>query len=354
MMRWRIALFVTALAAAFLPIPSTVIESVYSDRLFPIYQSVATSVSNRVNFALLDVLVLGVTAWWLALTIRDIRAGRRDGGWLQVALHIAMRTLTVAAVAYVLFLLSWGFNYRRERLEDKVQFDRSRISPEAAVALAEQAVTQVNALYGPAHRMGWVPPHVIDRPLADAFAAGRRELGSTAATVPGLPKKTLLDTYFRRAGVSGMTDPYFLETFVASDLLPFELPFVIAHEWAHLAGFADEGDANFIAWLTCLRGTPAHQYSGWLSMYSEVANGLDRTSAREVSARLDDGPRQDLRAIRQRLLQNLNPRVSAAGWRVYDQYLKANKVEAGAASYAEVVQLILGTKFTGDWRPELK
>ena len=38
-----------------------------------------------------------------------------------------------------------------------------------------------------------------------------------------------------------------------------------------------------------------------------------------------------------------SPQVSAAGWRVYDQYLKANRVEAGAASYAQVVRLVLGT-----------
>jgi hypothetical protein len=314
---------------------------------------VATSLSNRVSFAVFDVLVFSVAAYWLLQTIRDLVVARR-AGWLRAILRVVLRTMTIAAAAYVVFLLTWGLNYRRVRLEDKLRFDRSRISADAATALAERSVAQMNALYEPAHRMGWVPPDVIDRPLEDAFASGRRELGSTAATVPGLPKSTLLDAYFRRAGVSGMTDPYFLETFVASDLLPFERPFVIAHEWGHLAGFADEGDANFVAWLTCLRGTPAHQYSGWLSLYSEVVGGLDRTTAARVSATLADGPREDLRAIRERLLQHINPQVSAAGWRVYDQYLKANKVEAGAESYAEVVRLILGTTFTDDWKPQLK
>jgi hypothetical protein len=28
---------------------------------------------------------------------------------------------------------------------------------------------------------------------------------------------------------------------------------------------------------------------------------------------------------------------------VYDRYLKANRIEAGAASYAQVVRLVLGT-----------
>jgi hypothetical protein len=352
-MRSRIILFVAALAAAFVPIPARAIEAIYSDRLFPIYQIVATNISNRVPFALFDALVLGAVVCWFLLTVGDILLARR-AGWLQAVLRIVLRTATIGAVAYLAFLLTWGFNYRRVPLEDKLQFDRSRISTDAAMVLAGQAVGQLNALYEPAHRIGWVPPHMIDRPLADAFALGRRELGSTAATLPGVPKSTLLDTYFRRAGVAGMTDPYFLETFVASDLLPFELPFVVAHEWSHLAGFADEGDANFLAFLTCLHGTTAHQYSGWLSLYSEVVGGLDRKSAGEVSAKLDAGPREDLRAIRDRLIHNVNPRVSAAGWRVYDQYLKANNVEAGAASYADVVRLILGTKFGQDWKPELK
>jgi len=46
--------------------------------------------------------------------------------------------------------------------------------------------------------------------------------------------------------------------------------------------------------------------------------------------------------------------VSAAGWRVYDRYLKANRVAAGAASYGEVVRLVLGVRFGTDWTPMLR
>ena len=40
-----------------------------------------------------------------------------------------------------------------------------------------------------------------------------------------------------------------------------------------------------------------------------------------------------------------------AGWRVYDSYLKANRVEAGAASYAEVVRLVLGARLASGGAP---
>jgi hypothetical protein len=140
-----------------------------------------------------------------------------------------------------------------------------------------------------------------------------------------------------------MTDPFFLETLVNADLLPFERPLVVAHEWAHLAGFVDEGEANFVGWLATREATTAAEYSGWLFLYGEAARAVPRAARDEETARLSEGPRADLAAVADRLRRQTNPRLSAAAWRAYDQYLRANRVEAGTASYGEVVRLILGT-----------
>ena len=352
-MWWRAALIVLAIAAAFLPISRPVVESLYANRLFPSIQFVLTNLSNRVSLALFDLLLALVIVWWLGQAVRDLFVGRRNG-WLRAIARIGVRTATIAAASYLVFLVTWGLNYRRVGLTEKLQFDAVRVSPNAAVALANHTVDRLNGLYEPAHRAGWSAPNEVDSGLAEAFSRAEGELGLPRRTVPGRPKHTLLDLYFRKAGVAGMTDPYFLETLVATDLLPFERSFVVAHEWSHLAGIGDEGDANFTGWLTCLRGTPSHQYSGWLFLYGEVVGALDGAEARAAGSRLADGPRGDLRAIRDRLLKNISPSVSAAGWRVYDQYLKANQVESGAASYAEVVRLILGTEFSDGWVPRLR
>ena len=148
-----------------------------------------------------------------------------------------------------------------------------------------------------------------------------------------------------------MTDPYFLETLGVSNLFPFERPFVIAHEWSHLAGIADEGDANFVGWLSCLQGDERTRYSGWLFLYSEASAGLRARDRVALAAGLAPGPRADLLAIAERSEREVRPMVARTSWRVYDRYLKANRVEAGAASYAEVVRLVLGTKFDRDWTP---
>jgi hypothetical protein len=111
--------------------------------------------------------------------------------------------------------------------------------------------------------------------LVEAFNRAVRDAVTDHRVVAGRPKRSLLDWYFRRAAISGMTDPFFLETLVASDVLPFERPMVVAHEWSHLAGVNDEGEANFVAWIACVRSTPSHRYARGCR-YEEV---LPRSSA---------------------------------------------------------------------------
>jgi hypothetical protein len=338
-MRKGITIVGAALAFALAPLPSRAVERIYSARIFPPLQRAMTGLSNYFSIALLDWLLLLVIALVLFLAIQDAR--RSTAG--RAAIRTLWRVVVVAAAGYLAFLAAWGFNYRRVPLPQRVAFDAEQVTPGAAARLAATTVARLNALHAPAHAAGWPAAGAIDPALAAAFNRALEDLGGGAITL-GRPKRSMLDWYLRRTGVSGMTDPLFLEIFVASDLLPFERPFVIAHEWSHLAGITNEGEANLAGWLACVRGSPPAQYSGWLFMYSEALGALPSRDRAALASQLGAGAREDLRAVRDRLAREINPRLSAAGWRVYDSYLKANRVEAGAASYDEVVRLALGLR----------
>ena len=337
-----ILIVVLAAAAALAPVPSSAVERWFAAGIYPVIQSLLTFASNAVPFALLDLLIVASVGLFCARAVGDAHGRTR----LTATWRIGRRLVVWSAAFYLVFLLIWGLNYRRPPLDRRLAFDRQAVTAEAAARLASITVDRLNTLHARAHSEGFGTAVGIDPTLAGSFDRVARALSGGSRFVAGRPKHSLLDWYFQRAGVSGMTDPYFLESLIADDLLPFERPLVIAHEWSHLAGLADEGEANLSGWLTCLQGSPAHQYSGWLFMYSEAVRAVPLRERQAMTARLLGGPRDDLRAIRDRVARNVSPRLSTAGWRIYDSYLKANRIEAGALSYDDVIRLALGLQLT--------
>lgn len=330
-----------AVVSALVPLPGWAVERWYSEGLYPNLQSFVTPFTNQVPIALLDVAavcLIGAGLW------RFGRA-RRKSGFVRAALSTTAGVVTAAAAAYLVFLFLWGLNYRRVPVEEKLDLDDSRITSDAVRQLARDAVGRVNELHPAAHAT-----HQNGRTLEQAFAAAERRLGGNAATVPGVPKRSALELYFRWAAIDGMTDPFFLEIILNPDILPIERPFVLAHEWGHLAGYADEDEANLIAWLTCLEGDATSQYSGWLAIYGHVMSGLPREERRKFAAQLSAGPRRDLEAIAARY-ELSKPAVRSMARETYDAYLRANRVEDGIASYDAVVRLLLGAGAEHGWAP---
>ncbi len=332
-----------ALAASVPPTPEWV-EHYYSTGAYVTLQRGLTTASNAASITLFDALVVVVVVLWIALAWRDVR---RPDGRLRAIARIVWRSIVWSAALYLVFLITWGFNYRRAHFPEKLPYDASAVSPQAARAAARVTVDRVNALYASAHAARQPAPTSVDPDLAAAFAGALRDLRLPTSIAVARPKPSMIDWYFRRSGTAGMTDPYFLETLIASDVLPVELPFTVAHEWGHLAGVADEGEANLVGLVTCLHGGAAARYSGWLFLYRELAHAVSAADRGALSGALASGPRDDLRAIRERFDREVSPRISAAGWRVYDSYLRANRVEAGATSYADVVKLVLGVRIDG-------
>ena len=332
-------LVLSALAAALFlaPLPAGLVESVYSRGLFPVWQSWVTGVSNLVPFAALDVLLVSVP---LLAVWRIWRLGRgvRTSGVLRAGWEGVRRLLRAAAVLTLVFLLMWGLNYRRVPLEDTV--------PPVEPTVAELEAVLMGAFSRGAHlrpASAENPPGFdeLTRRLPESFNSALARLGRPPLRTPGVPKVSrILTPFFTAAGVDGMIDPYALEAIVHPDLLPFERPFVLAHEWAHLAGTGDEAEASAIGWVACMQGDADLAYSGTVFLILEIAGALPRDVWREASRHLDPGIRADLQALAERQARQ-RPRVQRTAFRVYDRYLRANRVEEGVASYSRALSLML-------------
>ena len=337
----RAVIVTVAVAGAAIPLPRALVEAAYSQAAYPILRQFVIGFSSLTNLVLFDLLLIGglvaLLAWWMLRLIRSSRGGR-----LRVLASLAGQTVVVAAALYLVFLATWGLNYRRLPLTSRLGYAESRVTQPALESATVAAIEALNRLYGSTQDQIWPQLDELPVRLGPAFERVQDRLG-VSPVAPGLmPKRSMLTPYFRRAGVDGMVDPFFLQILVNETVLPFERPFVTAHEWAHVAGFAHEGEANFVAWLTCLEGDDAMRYSAWSFLVPRLLAALSEAAQQRVGATLGPGARADFAAVRARLSRTI-PIVQRSARRLNDRYLKANRVASGVASYGEVLQLAVGT-----------
>lgn len=343
--RGAIVLPVLAASLVLAPLPAWIVENLYARDIYPWLQMGLTSVSNTVPFAWLDAFIV-LAALLVGHRLVRLWGTARGLGVMSALWQGVRRLIRAAAVVTLAFLVLWGLNYRRRSLEDSLGH---AAPPTLSADLLRESFTQANALGGRLRPIVRGSPELsfedvaagLHTPMNDALHSLRREpLG-----VAGRPKHSrILRGFFVRAGVDGMLNPLALESILNHELLAFERPFVLAHEWAHLAGHADEAEASAVGWFACMHGPPAFAYSASIYLINSLQGVMPGEVRRAALARLDPGVREDLVALAERLRRE-DPAVQQAAFRVYDGYLKANRVEGGTQSYGRALHLILSPQF---------
>jgi len=336
-----LVLSITALFLMFAPLPDWAINDFYPREFYPGLQRIVTSGTNFLPFAVLDVLIIAVSLMALFGLLRVLRIAGNQG-FIEALWDGLRRLLRAAALIVVLFLVGWGYNYRRQPLEQTFPTGHAATptveSLQAAVVDANNLGAKLRRTIGSDMDQSYDQvAGALEKPMETALT----QLQQPPLAMPGRPKHSILLTpFFTWAGVTGMVNPIGLESVVHPDLLPFERPFVLAHEWAHLAGQADEAQASAVGWLACMHGSPSLAYSASLYLIMEAASALPGEPRQVAMKQLDAGVRADIDAILLRL-QKGQPTVQRTASRVYDEYLRANRVADGTASYGRALSLIL-------------
>lgn len=337
-----LVLIAAALVTALAPPPAAWVEVEYAGRIYPALQARLSAFSNLTRIPLFDLMLAGL-----------LPAGAIAGGlalrraWRTRAFRPAGRALfaglAALAVAYLWFVAAWGLNYRRPPVESAMtDVQPSRVTSVAVRLLAERAVMEANRLHAPAHVHGFPAIDDVPQSLLASLHDVERQLGRPRPTVPTRPKHPWTALYMRAVGVSGMLAPLFLETYLNPDLTGPERPYVLAHEWAHLSGFAPEDEASFVGVVAALGADVASQYSAWLALVFDAASQLPPATRQEVLEPLAEGPRRDQEAIVARLRQRIEV-IDRASWVAYDRAIKSQGAVHGVQGYGRVVELLIST-----------
>jgi hypothetical protein len=323
---------VAAWVAASAPLPRAWVEHGYANGMFAALNRALVPVFDPLPFAFSDLeggaVLIALGAWWVR-AIRRTPRGRR----MRTVLALLAHTAGFVALGIVLFELVWGINYRRATVVARVQYSEARVTDAAVARFSERIVHTLNANVAAAHA------ETLDREkLRAAFEPLVQRLGDDWDVAVAVPKTTVLQPYYDAAGIGGQYSPFAFETLLNASFLPVEVPRALAHEWAHVGGFTNEGDANYIGTLACLRSNdPLIRYSGAYWTYGELPEAQRRR------LRLDPRVIADFRAGRERFLRHYKPQIFALQWRFYDRYLRSSGVAGGVASYGLFLKLLVGT-----------
>jgi hypothetical protein len=336
---WWMAALLT-LAVMVMPWPEWFVEGAYSRGFYPRWQHILTGISNVSRFAIVDILLVGVALYLMWLAIRFVRR-TKERGIGSASWELARRLVRTSAILALIFLFNWGLNYRRTPLEETIRGGAPAIvTTDEIRALAERSVAGTHDTR-PADSSVDRSYHSVAARLAGPFQQALKQVGMQIPSTVGRPKvSVILTPFYTKAGVTGMVNPFVLESIVHPGLLPFERPMTLAHEWAHLAGFADEADASAVGWLACTLGDPDLAYSAHLSVVLEAASAMPPAIWRELRPRLDKGVVEDIAELRKRL-EKQEPVVRDTAFKVYDRYLKSNGVEDGVRSYSRMLRVLV-------------
>jgi hypothetical protein len=343
----RLACIVAGALALFVHPNAAWVESAYANGSYAAWQRLISPLTLALPFSLGDVAGLAGIAIVLWLAVRGVRAARARKEWRPLV-SMLLSILALAGLYAVWFEASWGWNYDRAPLENRVAYDARAAAGGAVDRLRARTIERMNALAPLAHARAGVP---LDQPaLLGAWIPVVQRLGDSWEPNVGRFKRSIADPFMTATGTSGFINPFTLETQLASDVLWFEEPFDVAHEWTHVAAFAREDEANYVAAVTCIRSRdPVIAYSGWLEIFLYLPP-LEKYDRKMFSALVW----QDFAALRARNARHLNLSLSRLSWRAYNAYLKTNHVANGIANYDEVTRLLLAVPLDPSGLPVIR
>jgi hypothetical protein len=320
-------------------------ETVYSQRIYPVFAAVISFISSAFPFSLDDFFYLSIVlSAGLSLVFIIFQKKQRK--------RAAKILVNLVAGFYILFYLFWGFNYYRPGLNARLQLQESKPDTEEFNRILSLLVERVNTNYT-------TFDHFSVAETDSLVEAGYRQYADILKiNYPNgkrRPKPITFSRTFARAGISGYFGPFFNEIHMNRLVLPVEYPFVLAHEKAHQFGVTSEAEANFLAWLVCSRSSSEKlRYSAYIqALQSFLYQGSMAGIKPDALSHLDKRAKADFLEIYNHWKELRNERIDKATSKVYDTYLKANKVEQGIDDYYGMVKFIMDFSLDSDFNQKV-
>ena len=350
----------------------------YTSHIYPLIGTVLSHISGIFPFALGDLFIALSIAWVILYPIYEIglrkKLARRfiflaaKSGCYPKKKAVFGSVIEYLLWVYVWFYAAWGLNYSQPNIYYRVGMKPAEVSEakfrEFAYRYADSLnyLSEETAFDGQRESQfnGMVDDKLKNR-VRDAVLKGYNKIGYREGINPPFNQhphaKTMLFTPLSSmSGVTGSMGPFFCEFTLNGDIRPHDYPAIYAHEYAHLLGIANEGEANFYSYIVCTASSDkAVKFSGYYHIFFHVLrNVFDILGEKEgekflkyIRPEIIQLAKSDRRYWRCKRCKVLD----AAQDFIFDLYLRGNHVAEGRKSYSGVVGLILAWESRHAKRP---
>lgn len=384
-LRWRHWLLLSLLVLVLVIKWSPYLGYIYTLYIYSTIGRILSSFSGIFPFAIGDIFIALSIAWVILYPLYEIvlrkRLARRYA-FLAAKGNSYPKTKTVwGRVAeyllwiYVWFYMAWGLNYSQPNIYQRTGMKPAEVDKDKLREFAYRYADSLNLLseelrvkseetafdgQRESQFNGFVDDGLKNR-VRDAVLKGYNEIGAKEGINAPFNQhphaKTMLFTPLSSmSGVTGSMGPFFCEFTLNGDIRPHDYPAIYAHEYAHLLGIANEGEANFYSYIVCTASSDkAVKFSGYYHIFFHVLrNVFDILGEKEGE--------KFLKYIRPEIIQLAKSDrnywfskrckvLDAAQDFIFDLYLRGNHVAEGRKSYSGVVGLILAWESRHAKRP---
>lgn len=264
----------------------------FNENISSIFRALFANITDILPFSLGEMAVIMspvIVVFIVMYAMRHFADSWRD------TLVFCGAIVSVLAIFFCSFTLTFAAAYRGARLDKKLGIERRDVSAEelyeTAVILAERVNKEAELVAferGGSSVMPYGYGEMNDK-LIDAYGAACGKYDFLQSLDSNI-KPVMLSGLMSYTHITGVYSFFTGEANINVAFPDYTLPYTAAHELAHQRGIAREDEANFMAFLVCMESEDAYiRYSAYLNLYEYVSNALysaDSELFREVHTTL--------------------------------------------------------------------
>lgn len=329
----------------------------YRENIYRMISEQVSRISGTVPFAVTELaaglMILILAGSFLGIFRKGPKAGRFFR-WLG-------GTYLTAALLALLYVTNCGINYRSVPFSEKSGLAEAVRANAESGGYDKRALTELCAyiaerLKEADENRPETASYGTETEIGEEARKAMEGLGEEYPALSGyypMPKPLVTSRIFSEQQVTGIYLPFFVEAAWNRDIPGYNRPFTACHELSHLRGFMREDEANFIAFLACIRSdNAAFARSGWLEGWVYAGNALAAEDPEAFSALYGEIPE----SMKKELAENneywdrFRGRAAEVHEKVNDAYLRAGGQEEGVKSYGRIVDLMLAYARRRGWK----